>query len=108
MNNYKKILSHNIKQKRKSLGLTQYELAERLNVEDKYLSRLETGTSTPSFALLEKLADVFNITIAELFITEDTEIRKEFIKKINEQLKSANIEKLSLIAKIVDLILDKI
>lgn len=104
MANYKQILSKNIKEKRKALGLTQYELAEALNVEDKYISRIETGTSTPSFALLEKIANVLNINLAELFIIEDTEVRNNLIKQINERLKSANIEKLSIIAKIVDLI----
>lgn len=105
MNDYKKILSQNIKEKRKALGITQYQLAEMLNVEDKYISRLETGTSTPSFALLEKLSNIFNIGLSELFLNEDYTSKEELIETINSKLKLTNINNLTLISKIIDSII---
>lgn len=102
MKDYKEILRHNLKEKRKALGLTQYELAEKLNVEDKYISRLETGTSTPSFALLETLTKVLQTNMADFFTEEDLSTKEELIKNINKQLARANTEHLRIIAKMID------
>ncbi len=104
LNDYKKILSHNLKEKRKAMGITQYQLAEMLEVEDKYISRLETGTSTPSFALLEKLSNILQINLSELFVTENYAAKEELIEKINSQLRRTNIKNLTLISKIINCI----
>lgn len=101
MKDYKEILRHNLKERRKALGLTQYELAEKLNVEDKYISRLETGTSTPSFALLETLTKVLKTDMAEFFTEDDSVTKEELIKSINKQLALANTNKLKIIEKII-------
>ena len=52
---------------RKENKLTQKDLAERLNVSDKVISRWETGASLPDVEMIKKLAAVFNVTIAELY-----------------------------------------
>lgn len=106
MKDYKVILSQNIKEKRKAMGITQYELAEMLDVEDKYISRLETGTSTPSFALLEKLSNILNINLSEFFITENTSTKEELINKITSLLKRTNIKNLTIILKVVEGIIE--
>lgn len=106
LKNYKKILSQNIKEKRKAMGITQYQLAEMLNVEDKYISRLETGTSTPSFALLEKLSNILNINLSEFFVTENTIEKEELINQIILKLKRTNIKNLTIISKVIDGIID--
>lgn len=51
---------------RKELGLTQRELAERLFISDKAVSKWETGASMPDIALLTPLADTLGVTVAEL------------------------------------------
>ena len=43
MRNRMNIIAENIAHRRKELGITQKELAEKLNVSDKTLSRWETG-----------------------------------------------------------------
>lgn len=106
MKDYGKILSQNIKEKRKAMGITQCELAEMLNVEDKYISRLETGTSTPSFALLEKLSNILNINLSEFFVTENTIKKEELINQITLKLKRTNIKNLTIISKVIDGIID--
>ena len=52
---------------RKALGLTQEGLAQRLGVTNQTVSKWESGQSCPDIALLPQLADLFGITIDELF-----------------------------------------
>ena len=82
--------------------MTQIELAEKINVDYKYISRLETGISTPSFALLERIADVLQIELNELFVNENKLEKNALIEEINQKLVCTNIEKLSIIAKMID------
>ena len=56
-----------IKELREKHHLTQAELAEKLNVSDKTVSKWETGRGYPDISLLEPIANVFGISIAELF-----------------------------------------
>lgn len=51
---------------RKKQKLTQEELAEKLNVNIRTISRWETGVSIPDLSLYEPLCDTLNITINEL------------------------------------------
>jgi len=55
-----------IRQLREKNHLTQAELAQRLCVSDKTVSKWETGKGTPDVSLLEPIAMVFGISIAEL------------------------------------------
>lgn len=54
---------------RKEKGLTQKELAERLFISDKAVSKWETGASIPDTALLMPLADVLGVTVTELLMS---------------------------------------
>lgn len=51
---------------RKANGMTQRELAEKLNVSDKTVSRWERDDSTPELALIPVLAEIFGVTCDEL------------------------------------------
>ena len=52
---------------RRELGLTQEGLAQRLGVTNQAVSKWESGQSCPDIALLPQLADLFGITLDELF-----------------------------------------
>ena len=52
---------------RKDLGLTQEGLAGQLGVTNQAVSKWESGQSCPDIALLPKIADLFGITLDELF-----------------------------------------
>ena len=106
MADYKEILRNNIKERRKDLGFTQSQLAEMLEVEDTYISRIETGAATPSFALLGRLAEVLQVTPNELFTPDDKIEREKIIKESNEKLCNVNKEKLNIISKMVDLVIN--
>lgn len=55
-----------IKQLREKMHITQLELAERLSVSDKTVSKWETGRGYPDITLLESIAKVLNVSITEL------------------------------------------
>ena len=53
--------------RRKALGLTQEGLAQKLGVTNQAVSKWESGQSCPDLAQLPRIADLFGITIDELF-----------------------------------------
>ena len=55
-----------VAQLRKEQGLTQKELADRLNVTDKAVSKWETGKGFPDVKLLEPLARALGVSLVEL------------------------------------------
>jgi len=55
-----------IKELREKNKFTQAELAEKLMVSDKTISKWETGKGYPDISLLEPIADVFKISVTEL------------------------------------------
>ena len=52
--------------RRQELGLTQKQLAERLNVSDRAVSKWERGAGFPDVSLLEPLADALDLSVLEL------------------------------------------
>ena len=55
-----------IKELRARCGMTQSQLAEKLCVSDKTISKWETGKGYPDITLIEPIAKVFNISVTEL------------------------------------------
>jgi transcriptional regulator with XRE-family HTH domain len=73
-----------IKQFRTGMGLTQRELAERINVSDKAVSKWENGNGCPDVSLLAALAGVFGTDIDVLLTGEidKNESEKGNMKKL--------------------------
>ena len=59
-------IGETITQKRKSLGLTQQKLAEKLNVSYQAVSKWENGTTYPDVTMLPQIAGILNISIDAL------------------------------------------
>ena len=59
-----------IKRLRTDMGLTQKQLAERISVSDKAVSKWETGSGCPDISLLSALAEVFGTDIQVLLSGE--------------------------------------
>ena len=55
-----------IKSARRKCGLTQKQLADKLNVSDKVISKWEVGDSFPDYTLLPELAKQLNVEINEI------------------------------------------
>ncbi len=51
---------------RRSLGLTQQELADRLNLSNKTISKWESGAGSPDISNLAELAGVLGVTVDDL------------------------------------------
>ncbi len=62
----KENLTANLIRYRKASGLTQAELAEKLNYSDKSVSKWERGESVPDLFVLKQLADFYGVKIDEL------------------------------------------
>lgn len=70
---------------RKEKGFTQADLAEKLYVTDKAVSKWERGLSLPDIALLEPLTELLGISITELFQGESSS-QSNVSKEIADQL----------------------
>ena len=55
-----------IRELRKQRGMTQLQLARKLGVIDKTVSKWETGKGYPDITLLEPIADAFGVSLTEL------------------------------------------
>lgn len=73
-----------IKTKRKELGITQDELAEKLFVTEKAISRWETGRGTPDISLLLPLSKELNIDVSELLNGEENKKCKNDVEQLIE------------------------
>ena len=73
-----------IAERRRSVNLTQAQLAEKLNITDRAVSKWETGRAMPDTALMLDLCGVLKITVNDLLNGE--EISMENNDKKNEQL----------------------
>ena len=71
MTNY--VTGDAIRHLRERRHLTQRELAERLNVSDKTISKWETSRGLPDITLLEPLASTLSVSVAELLSGEHIE-----------------------------------
>ena len=60
-----------ILEKRKALCMTQEELAQKLFVTNKAVSKWEKGQSFPDIALLEPLAAALGVSVSELMAGEE-------------------------------------
>ena len=69
-------ISKLIKNKRKELGLTQEELASKLFVTEKAISRWETGRGTPDISLLIPLSKELKIDVSELLNGEENNLEQ--------------------------------
>lgn len=55
-----------VKSRRKELGLTQVQMAERLGIDQSMYTRIESGKNAPGFILLYRLAAALETTPQDL------------------------------------------
>ena len=73
-----------IAERRKLQGLTQAQLAEKLNITDRAVSKWETGRSLPDATLMLALCEILGISVNELLSGE--KVTMENNQEKNEQL----------------------
>ena len=78
-----------IKRFRTKLGMTQKQLADRINVSDKAVSKWECGNGCPDISLLAELAEVFNTDIQVLLsgdIDKNEKISATDLSEVNQYI----------------------
>ena len=70
MTDLKKTVAKNISELRRKSGLTQLDLAERLNYSDEAVSKWESGASIPDVGVLLEIAKLFGVTVDYLLSEE--------------------------------------
>ena len=83
MNNLRLIFSKNLKYFRINENLRQEDLAEKVDLTDKYISDLERAKFSPSLETIEKLANALNIS-PDLLLKNDSSL-KTSITRIDEK-----------------------
>ena len=89
------MLQENIRSFRKERGLTQEELAIRVNVVRQTVSKWEKGLSVPDADMLQKIAEVLEVSVSQLLGREEEPEKDrnevaEQLARINEQLAIKN------------------
>ena len=83
-----------IAERRKAQNLTQMQLAEKLNITDRAVSKWETGRSLPDASLMTELCEILNITLIDLFsgeVVTMSDYNKELEKKLLEMTKQKEV-----------------
>jgi len=97
----KKLLGARIKELRNGRGLSQEQLAERLEIDTKHLSRLETGVNAPTIDRLELIASVLDVDVHSLFEYGHLDSRCEQVSGIEEMLKQLDENDVKFVYRIV-------
>ena len=77
---------------RKQKGLSQEEIANRLNVSRQTISKWEVGDSTPEMEKLIAISDLFGISLDELVMdkapvkTEEVSAKSELVSELTEKV----------------------
>ena len=82
------VIAMNLSELRKGRGLTQQDLAEKLNYTDKAISKWERAESVPDILVLKQIADMFGVTVDYLLC----ETHDEILTPNEEEEKKAHAE----------------
>lgn len=86
------MLNENIKAIRKSKGLSQEELAIKLNVVRQTISKWEQGLSVPDSDMLISISEVFETSVSTLLGETVIETKVDDLKVISEKLEVINLQ----------------
>lgn len=87
------IVSNSIKKLREERGMTQDELAEKLNVTRQAVSNWETGKTQPDIETLTRLAEIFDVSVERIIYGSE---RKERIVQVSRNVQIGPKEGLSM------------
>ncbi len=103
----KNIIGLKVKHYRKLRNLTQAELAEKANISEKHLSKIETGVHYPSLAIFFTICEILEIPLGEFCIKlpqdEENTVKFELFKNIL----TLNKAETEFVSEIVKLALNK-
>jgi transcriptional regulator with XRE-family HTH domain len=80
------------------MGMTQESLAEQVNTASTYIAMIESGARTPSFKMIERIAEVLRIEAPELFamknypVESSSQIREDLMNRFDQFLRAVDKE----------------
>ena len=81
-----------IAEKRKALDMTQKELADKLMISDKAVSKWERGLSFPDITLIEPLARVLSVSLTELMEGSEKGMEEKYTKEEVDEIIKKTVE----------------
>jgi len=76
----KEYIAQVIKMTRKTRGMKQSELAERVGITEKHLSKIETGKNYPALDNFLKIIEVLNLSLKDFGLKEESSISETKIR----------------------------
>lgn len=101
MKTTKELLGARIKELRKIRKMSQEQLSEKVDVDPRYISRMEVGANAPSLETMESIARALEVEIKELFEFAHLQAGGIKAEEIEKLLEGANEEKKRTIMKII-------
>lgn len=90
-----------IAKKRKEKNMTQAELAEKLGVSNKSISKWETGKCMPDYSVVEHLCSELGISASELLNGEENSMNDDSAMRIIERLQVLEKQKMTLLGVVL-------
>jgi len=97
----KKLIGKRIKEIRRSKNLSQEQLAEKADINAKYLSRIERGTENPTLDMLIKLSIALDVEMWEIFDFGHIKSHKELKGYFQSLVKTTDESTLRLALKVI-------
>lgn len=104
--NYKKFGTR-VKIAREQKGLTQEQLAEKIDMTNNYISNIERNRSIPSISTLVRICNSLDVTPDYLLLDSIYESKEYIIDEIAKKLKYCNPKNLRLISGFISLLIDE-
>lgn len=101
-------IGHRIRMIRRDLGMTQEVLAEKINVTPTHISRIETGTSSPSLQTLVDICNVLGVTIDDLMQDSLSVTGKRVDGRLDKLLADCTLAEKNMIVKVINVLLQEI
>ena len=94
-------IGQNIRRFRRNRGLTQEQLAERINISVPHMSHIETGSTKLSLPVLVDISDVLNVSTDELLNSDGVMKRDSKYEEVIRILEQCNYTEVEILTEIL-------
>lgn len=101
----KKTIGDNLKKCRKKAGLTQEELADRINSRGEHISKIERGLVEPKIIMIYHICVVLGISVNELFSGQ--RVANRMPMGFSEEYAKLTDQQVALVDSIIDILVNQ-
>lgn len=102
------IVGNMIRAKRKELNLTQAELAEMIDTDAYYISRIETGKQKPGSKFLVSLSNALDLPVDYFLGTDSNIVLHRHVTRLEEKLEQLSPSDRELVLTIMETFIDRL